>query len=454
VVEVVFNLPPDQFTKTLDQIGNATWMRADVDGDGTVDRSTELQNTDSQGKYGTTDLVISGGQIQGLTVADQAVQAFLDLKAFPKPAADLGGGRGQAYIELFCRGWINTLGNRVWNQTADTGTQAMSAEIRDIIGSPAVEADSLLTDLIAWWDMEEAAGSSRVDSHGANDLAENGGPIATATGKRGLGVDLERGSSQFLSIADNASLSTGDIDFAFAAWIKLETVPSAAGGVYTVASKQESAVVAEWQLLIGNANDQFRFVIYNAAGAAVGDTLAVGPVLQAGTWYFVHCWHDATNDVVGLQVNGGEKLTVATTGAPTDTASAFRIGARYAVSERFFDGIVEAPLFRKSLLTDFNMNRLYRDGMGMSYSMIQQAVAVSGVGEYIASQHRAPNTTSVTKELDADRKALDIINNMTSLGDADNNRYLLQGRGRTPTSVKGRRAVFKQAAPVVVPPSI
>jgi hypothetical protein len=454
VREVTFNLPPDRFTKSLDQVANKTWMRADYNGDGTVDRTTVLQNTNSQGKYGIMDMILAGGEVSGLNVGDAAVQSLLDLRAFPKPAADLGGGSGRPYIELFCRGFINTLSNQVYNQTVDTGTQSMSAEIKDIVGNPAVAADSLLTDLVAWWDMEEEAGVSRVDAHGANDLAENGGPIATATGKRGLGVDLERGSSQFLSIADNAAMSTGDIDFTFAVWIKLETVPSAAGGVYTVAGKQESAVVAEWQLLIGNANDQLRFVVYDAGGAAVGDTLAVGQVLQAGIWYFVQCWHDAANNVVGLQINAGEKFAVATTGAPTDTASAFRIGGRYAVSERFFDGVVESPLFRKALLTDFQVTRLYRDGMGMRYSMIQQAVAATGKGEFIASLDRGPNTTSVTKELDSDRKARDLIDDMAALGDSNNNRWLVQGRGKNATSVKGRRVVFKQAAPVVVPPSI
>jgi hypothetical protein len=82
------------------------------------------------------------------------------------------------------------------------------------------------------------------------------------------------------------------------------------------------------------------------------------------------------------------------------------------------------------------------------------AVAATGAGEFINSLERGPNTTTVTKELDADRKARDIIDDMAALGDADNNRWLVQGRGRTATSVKGRRVVFKQAAPVVVPPSI
>jgi hypothetical protein len=211
VVEVTFNLPPDRFTKSLNDLANKSWMRADYDGDGTVDRTTVLQNLDSQSKYGIVDTILAGGEVEGLNVGDQAVQALIDLSAFPKPAADLGGGAGQPYIELFCRGFIHTLSNQVYNQTADTGTQSMSAQIKDIVDAK---------------------------------------------------------------------------------------------------------------------------------------------------------------------------------------------------------------------------------------------------GEFIASLDRGPNTTSVTKELDSDRKARDLIDDMAALGDADNNRWLVQGRGRTATSVKGRRLVFKQAAPVVVPPTI
>ena len=106
-------------------------------------------------------------------------------------------------------------------------------------------------------------------------------------------------------------------------------------------------------------------------------------------------------------------------------------------------------LLANRVLTAAEWLAIYAGGDGMN-----AAVAATGKGEFIYSLDRGPNTTTVTKELDADRKARDIIDDMAALGDADNNRWLVQGRGRNATSVKGRRIVFKQAAPVVVPPSI
>jgi len=146
VVEVVFNLPPDRFTISLDLMTNKTWMRADIDDDGVVERTTTIENTDSQARYGISEAVLGGGEVQGLAVGDQAIQAYIDLRAFAKPAADFGGGQGAPYVELFCRGYIHTLDMRTYNQTAVTGTQSLSSEVADIIGSVGQFIDSVETE--------------------------------------------------------------------------------------------------------------------------------------------------------------------------------------------------------------------------------------------------------------------------------------------------------------------
>jgi len=133
ITEMTYNLPPDRFTISLDPVVNKGLMRADLDGDGDVDRSTLLENTISQERYPISHLVLGGGEVQGNPVADAAVQQYLDLRAFPRPSMVLGGATGDEYMEIFVRGFIWTLSRDVYNQTAVTGTQAMTAEIRDIL---------------------------------------------------------------------------------------------------------------------------------------------------------------------------------------------------------------------------------------------------------------------------------------------------------------------------------
>lgn len=140
--EMVYTLPPDKFTVNLENMVNSIHMRTDYDDDGAVERSTTLTNSDSDERFGTKEMVLSGGETEGLSVADQATQTFIDLRGFPKPEPSLGSGRGQAHIEVFCRGYIHTLGWRIYNQTGDTGTQGMSAQVGDILDSVGEFVDS------------------------------------------------------------------------------------------------------------------------------------------------------------------------------------------------------------------------------------------------------------------------------------------------------------------------
>lgn len=136
VYEMIYNFPPDQYIISLKNMLNRIWMRADYDADGEVERSTTLQNLDSQARFGIKEQVISGGQIDSLAVADQAAQAFIDLRGFPQPQVDRGRGRGEPYLEIFSKGYIETLSWRVFN-CADVGTQGSSAEVEDIVGHRA-----------------------------------------------------------------------------------------------------------------------------------------------------------------------------------------------------------------------------------------------------------------------------------------------------------------------------
>jgi hypothetical protein len=139
ITEAIFNLPPDRFTNTLEPVANKGVMRADLNADGVVDRSTTIQNAASQEQYPISDLVLGGGQVEGLVVADQTIRQYINLRALPRPSLQLGGASGEVHLELFARGFIWTLARQVYNQTALTGAQSMSAEVRDILSSGKAE---------------------------------------------------------------------------------------------------------------------------------------------------------------------------------------------------------------------------------------------------------------------------------------------------------------------------
>lgn len=131
-----YHLPPDVYEITQESIVNKLHMRADYDADGAAERGTELTNTDSDAQFGTKQQVISGGELEGLGVADQTAQQFIDLRGWPRPSSDLGAGRGRSgaeYIEMFVRGFAHSLSDQVYNQTAVSGTQGMSSQIEDVL---------------------------------------------------------------------------------------------------------------------------------------------------------------------------------------------------------------------------------------------------------------------------------------------------------------------------------
>ena len=78
-----------------------------------------------------------------------------------------------------------------------------------------------LSGLIAYWTLDEASGT-RVDAHGNNDLSDNN-TVTSTTGKVGDAAAFATANSEYLSRADNADLSVGNIDFTFDLWLNLST---------------------------------------------------------------------------------------------------------------------------------------------------------------------------------------------------------------------------------------
>ena len=77
---------------------------------------------------------------------------------------------------------------------------------------------TLTTSLIAHWNLDEASGT-RVDAKGGNDLTDNN-TVTQATGIVSNAGQFTAANSEYLSIADNAALSTGDIDFTIPLWAR------------------------------------------------------------------------------------------------------------------------------------------------------------------------------------------------------------------------------------------
>jgi hypothetical protein len=221
---------------------------------------------------------------------------------------------------------------------------------------------TLLTSLISYWKLEEASGT-RADAVTAsgNDLTDNN----TVTQNPGIianAAQFTRVNTEYLSHADNASLSTGDIDYTVAAWVYLDSKPGNMG----VIAKDSGGANREYVLQYTNASVRFVFTVLDTAGSTIGLVTAntFGAPATA-TWYLVIAWHDSVNNVVGISVNAGTADTAVTTGVPADKTATFYIGADQAVSN--WDGRIDEVGFWKKVLTATERTTLYNGGVGRTY---------------------------------------------------------------------------------------
>lgn len=228
---------------------------------------------------------------------------------------------------------------------------------------------TLLNNLISYWALRETGGS-RADSHGSNTLTDNN-TVLSAAGKLGLAADFVAASSQFLSRATNSTLETGNIDFSFAFWVNLTSLPANLAGFSFVTKDVDTPANSRDYTFDYFRNDGdptnagFRFYV-NGLYLAVSGTNGFD---STATWYYVIGWHDAAADTVNLQIDNGTPISTGTGGvAPEVSVAQFRIGAReYAGNQDYSNARIDDVGFWKKVLTTNERTALWNNGNGLAY---------------------------------------------------------------------------------------
>lgn len=214
--------------------------------------------------------------------------------------------------------------------------------------------------LKAYWKLDEASGNA-TDSKGANTLTETGGTIDTTTGKISDARDFEDSDSEYFEIADNTDLSAGDIDFTFAAWVKVEAI-----GVYpVVAGKGWSnplTTSSEWVVYLDVITGKMAFSVCQGT-TPDGLQADNGGNISVGVWYHVCVWHDAVNNLIGIAINGGTPNTQSYSAGVNDGTGSFKMGADPSQT-LYWDGLIDEAFFTKRILTSDERTALYNSGDG------------------------------------------------------------------------------------------
>lgn len=220
---------------------------------------------------------------------------------------------------------------------------------------------SLYAGLVEYFPLHEASGT-RTGLILGTQMTDN----ATVTGNPGIAVlasQFTYVNSEYLSVADNANLSTGDIDYTFCAWVYLD---DASGNTHTILSKNATSN-REYRLQYEFAADDLE---WGVSGNGTSFTLVDAGLSStvASTWYFVRCWHDAGTNVIGIQVNLQTPVTTAHSTGSTDGTAGFLIGGDDSGTPTdFMDGRICEVGFWKRLLTTQEHHWLYNNGLGRTY---------------------------------------------------------------------------------------
>lgn len=226
-------------------------------------------------------------------------------------------------------------------------------------GIAYANSSALLSSLGASWSLQEASGT-RLDRYGANHLTDNN-TVTGATGPGGglpLASQFTAANSEYLSIADNAALSTGDIDFTLSAWVYLDSEPAQAG---IIGRFEASGDQREYLIDYLASSDRLRFLVSSdgTEGALVSVSADNLGAVSASTWYFVVAWHDASANTINIQVNNGTADSTSHNAGVLDSTAAFHIGEG---NSAYFNGRIAGANFWKRVLTSDERTALYNSG--------------------------------------------------------------------------------------------
>jgi concanavalin A-like lectin/glucanase superfamily protein len=241
----------------------------------------------------------------------------------------------------------------------------------------------LIDSLVSYYKLDEASGDA-LDAHGSNNLTDNG-TVGAGTGIINGARDFESSVPEYFTHADNADFSTGDIDFAFSLWVKIESI----SGVIVVFRKDDGSANREYGLYYDNSAARFKFYVFGSASGGnfhevAADNLGVA---NTGVWYHLICWHDSVNNLIGIVGNGGTANTLAhTTGVYNGTAS-FGLGGDSTSSSASMDGLIDEFGFWKRVLSEAEWAQLYNSGAALPYPFsaggggAAGSLAMLGVGQ-------------------------------------------------------------------------
>lgn len=154
-------------------------------------------------------------------------------------------------------------------------------------------------------------------------------------------IDLESGSTQYLSITDAAQTGLDILsDISLECWVKLESAPGE-GVVYVLFSKWTVSPTKSYYLEYSDSAGTTRFRFFVSSNGTNSESYVVNHTLSTATWTHVAVTWDASASTAKFYVNGTQTGTdqVGALTSIANTAAPVEIGASNGANP--FDGLID-----------------------------------------------------------------------------------------------------------------
>lgn len=218
---------------------------------------------------------------------------------------------------------------------------------------------ALADNLAVYYALDDAT-----DSAGSNNLTNSG--VTFSTGKVGNAGFFTASESDYMEITDNADVSIS-ADATIQSWVRI----SGTGSNQNFVSKWGSTAANQDYLLYYNSStSRFQFAVRDAAEVLTQIAANNFGAPSVDTWYLIHAWHDATNDILGIAVNAGTADTTSYSLGVNDSGQSFNLGSQEGGTASFLDGALDEVAIWKRVLSSAERTELYNSGSGRDYTYV------------------------------------------------------------------------------------
>lgn len=260
----------------------------------------------------------------------------------------------------------------IYTTTARTAITVKNDAIKGAseAGSSAVfgQSDPLSNGLVGYWKMDEASWTNNCSTGSVLDSSGNGndgdacpnttGPTGGAAGKFGNGGVFD-GTDDYISVADNDSLSFSNNTMSAGVWIKRSGNPAANEYVITKGASGNW----EYSLYVAT-NGTFGITLWTSSGSTiVNETSSSNAIFTDGNWHHIAFTSDGSE--LRLYYDGKpDDVDPVFTGTMSNAGSTMYVGDRPDQTDAEFQGSLDELRLYNRTLSPTEVAKLYNQAPG------------------------------------------------------------------------------------------